>query len=165
MILNLSMCTAAGFCSDPCLFLGIMIRQLCSYLTTCSVYLNASTIFQSNDRNRMSEQLTEEAEKYFEDFISNVEDTDLSSFDGERSDASSTLGVRKTRDPILHSGETETFQITAGSNLLPVEMDGVILPWLQWDASNDGSLLQSNNNRVLPVTPKSLMRDAAQVIF
>ncbi|XP_057465144.1 uncharacterized protein LOC130754884 [Actinidia eriantha] len=117
---------------------------------------------RSNDRNKLSKRLTEEAEKYFEDFISNVEDTDLSSFDGERSDASSTLGVRKTRDPILHSGETETFQITAGSNSLPVEMDGVILPWLQWDASNDGSLLPSNNNRVLPVTPKSLMQDAAQ---
>ena len=113
----------------------------------------------------MSKRLTEEAEKYFEDFISNVEDTDLSSFDGERSDASSTLGVRKARDPILHSGETETFQITAGSNSLPVEMDGVILPWLKWDASNDGSLLPSSHNRVLPVTPKSLMRDAAQVIF
>ena len=130
------------------------------------VYSNAFTHFQrSNDRNKVSKRLTEEAEKYFEDFISNVEDTDLSSFDGERSDASSTLGVRKARDPILHSGETETFQITAGSNLLPVEMDGVTLPWLQWDASYDGSLLQSNNNRVLPVTPKSLMRDAAQVIF
>ncbi|XP_057488785.1 uncharacterized protein LOC130774733 isoform X2 [Actinidia eriantha] len=117
---------------------------------------------RSNDRNKMSTRLTEEAEKYFEDFISNVEDTDLSSFDGERSDASSTLGVRKTRDPILHSGKTETFQITAGSNSLPVEMDGVILPWLKWDASNDGSLLPSNHNRVLPLTPKSLMRDVAQ---
>ncbi|XP_057472445.1 uncharacterized protein LOC130761021 [Actinidia eriantha] len=117
---------------------------------------------RSNDRNKLSKRLTEEAEKYFEDFIANVEDTDLSSFDGERSDASSTLGVRKTRDPILHSGETETFQITAGSNSLPVEMDGIILPWLKWDASNDGSLLPSNHNRVLPVTLKSLMRDAAQ---
>ncbi|PSR96755.1 Sister chromatid cohesion protein PDS5 B like [Actinidia chinensis var. chinensis] len=117
---------------------------------------------RSHDRNKLSKRLTEEAEKYFEDFISNVEDTDLSSFDGERSDASSTLGVRKTRDPILHSGETETFQITAGSNSLPVEMDGVILPWLKWDASNDGSFLPSNHNRVLPVRLKSLMRDAAQ---
>ncbi|GFZ11949.1 hypothetical protein Acr_23g0003340 [Actinidia rufa] len=120
---------------------------------------------RSNDRNKLSNRLTEEAEKYFEDFISNVEDTDLSSFDGERSGASSTLGVRKTRDPILHSGETETFQITTGSNSLPVETDGVILPWLKWDASNDDSLLPSNHNRVLPVTLKSLMWDAAQANY
>ena len=163
MILNLSMCTAAGFCSDPCLFLGIMIRQLCSYLTTCSVYLNASTIFQSNDRNRMSEQLTEEAEKYFEDFFSNVEDTDISSFDGERSDASSTLGVIKTRDSVLHFEQAETFQSPAGSNNCPVEMDGVILPWLQWETGNDGSPLPSKNKREFPVTPKSILWDAAQV--
>ncbi|KAG8094774.1 hypothetical protein GUJ93_ZPchr0012g20917 [Zizania palustris] len=45
---------------------------------------------RSNDRAKMSRRLTEEAEKYFEDFLSNVEDTDLSSFDGERSDTSSS---------------------------------------------------------------------------
>jgi hypothetical protein len=38
----------------------------------------------------MSKRLTEEAEQYFEDFLSNVEDTDFSSFDGERSDTSSS---------------------------------------------------------------------------
>ncbi|KAG9153622.1 hypothetical protein Leryth_008555 [Lithospermum erythrorhizon] len=39
---------------------------------------------RSNDRTRMSSKLVEEAEKYFVDFISNVEDTDISSFDGEK---------------------------------------------------------------------------------
>ncbi|KAI8032785.1 hypothetical protein LOK49_LG01G04249 [Camellia lanceoleosa] len=95
----------------------------------CSINFNASTICQrSNDRNKVSKRLTEEAEKYFEDFISNVEDIDISSFDGERSDASSTLGVAKTRDAVSHSRETETIYNIAGSNSLPVEMDGVILP-------------------------------------
>ncbi|XP_057480502.1 uncharacterized protein LOC130767609 isoform X1 [Actinidia eriantha] len=117
---------------------------------------------RSNDRNRMSERLTEEAEKYFEDFISNVEDTDISSFDGERSDASSTLGVIKTRDSVLHFEQAETFQNPAGSNNCPVEMDGVILPWLQWETGNDSSPLPSKNKRELPVTPKSILWDAAQ---
>ncbi|KAL7161783.1 hypothetical protein ACSBR2_042289 [Camellia fascicularis] len=117
---------------------------------------------RSNDRNKVSKQLTEEAEKYFEDFISNVEDTDISSFDGERSDASSTLGVTKTRDAVSHSRETETFHSTAESNSPPVEMDGVILPWLQWETTNDGSPLPSNNKRELPVTPKSISWDANQ---
>ncbi|GMP42228.1 hypothetical protein CsSME_00012043 [Camellia sinensis var. sinensis] len=130
----------------------------------CSIKFNASTICQrSNDRKKVSKRLTEEAEKYFEDFISNVEDTDISSFDGERSDASSTLGVTKARDAVSHSRETETMYNTSGSNSLPVEMDGVILPWLQWETANDGSPLPSKNKRELPVTPKSILWDATQV--
>ncbi|KAF5957336.1 hypothetical protein HYC85_004561 [Camellia sinensis] len=118
---------------------------------------------RSNDKNRVSKRLTEEAEKYFEDFISNVEDTDLSSYDGERSDASSTLRVTKTRDAVLHSGETETFRTQTRSNYPPVEiMDGVILPWLQWETCNDGSALPSKNKRELPVTPQSISWDADQ---
>lgn len=109
-----------------------------------------------NDRNRLSKRLSEEAEIYFEDFISNVEDTDFSSFDGERSDTSSTLGVTKTRDAVFQTGETETFRSPAGSNSRPDEMDGVNLPWLQWETS------PSKEKRVLPVTPKSIVWDAAQ---
>ncbi|XP_028095777.1 cyclin-D3-1-like, partial [Camellia sinensis] len=52
---------------------------------------------------------------------------------------------------------------TSGSNSLPVEMDGVILPWLQWETANDGSPLPSKNKRELPVTPKSILWDATQV--
>lgn len=107
---------------------------------------------RSNDRSRMSERLTEEAEKYFEDFISNVEDTDISSLDGERSDTSSTLGG---------IAKTETFQRPVISKSQPVEMDGVVLPWLQWETSNDSSPL-SLKNKELTSTPKSNLWDAAQ---
>ncbi|KAA8540711.1 hypothetical protein F0562_024370 [Nyssa sinensis] len=120
---------------------------------------------RSNDRNRLSKRLTEEAEKYLEDFISNVEDTDISSFDGERSDGSSTLGViTKPRDAAAHCAETETFQCPATSNSLPTEIDGVILPWLQWETSNDGSLPCKNKIQP-PVTPKTISWDAAQEVI
>ncbi|KAF8414331.1 hypothetical protein HHK36_002332 [Tetracentron sinense] len=118
---------------------------------------------RSNDRSRMSTRLTEEAEKYFEDFISNVEDTDMSSFDGERSDASSTLGgTRKSRDPIMHSEEKENFQTPSRPTSLSVEMDGVVLPWLQWETSNDGSPLSSKSKKEVPLTPQRNSSDAAQ---
>ncbi|KAJ6977673.1 hypothetical protein D5086_023522 [Populus alba] len=107
---------------------------------------------RSNDKSRMSKRLTEEAEKYFEDFILNVEDTDISSLDGERSDTSSTLGgITKT----------DTFRSPVISKSRPVEMDGVALPWLQWETSNDASPL-SIKNKELPSTPKSNLWDAVQ---
>lgn len=104
----------------------------------------------------MSKRLTEEAEKYFEDFLSNVEDTDISSFDGERSDASSSLGgITKPRGTATSYGEIETSQNPAGYSSLPVEMEGVNLPWLQWETSNDGS----------PILSKNKMNPSAQVII
>ena len=124
-------------------------------------------LFQrSNDRNGMSKRLIEEAEKYFEDFISNVEDTDISSFDGEKSDASSTLGgITKPRDAATH-GEIQPYHSPlSGSNSLPVEMDGVILPWLQWETSNIGSPLPGKSRTPIPVTPKTLLWDETQVTF
>ncbi|XP_052184074.1 uncharacterized protein LOC127796061 isoform X2 [Diospyros lotus] len=117
---------------------------------------------RSNDKNRVSTKLAEEAEKYLEDFISNVEDTDISSFDGERSDTSSTLGAVRTRETSLYSAESENFQSPAGSNSLPVEMEGVILPWLKWETSNDSSPFPSKNKKELPVTPKNRFWDALQ---
>ena len=102
----------------------------------------------------MSKRLNEEAEKYFEDFISNVEDTDISSLDGERSDTSSTLGgITKP----------ETFRSPVIPQSRPIEMDGVALPWLQWETSNDVSPL-SIKNKELTSTPKSNLWDAVQVI-
>ncbi|XP_028093025.1 dentin sialophosphoprotein-like isoform X3 [Camellia sinensis] len=142
--------------------LSKIVKELLPDPKSSTIVDKPSRARKSNDRNKVSKRLTEEAEKYFEDFISNVEDTDISSFDGERSDASSTLGVTKTRDAVSHSRETETFHSTAGSNSLPVEMDGVILPWLQWETTNDGSPLPSKNKRELPVTPKSILWDANQ---
>ncbi|CAD6339038.1 unnamed protein product [Miscanthus lutarioriparius] len=85
---------------------------------------------RSNDRSRMSKRLTEEAEQYFEDFLSNVEDTDFSSFDGERSDSSSAR-----KDLLLHA-MTET-PVGLPKVTLPAEADGVVLPWLQWETTND----------------------------
>lgn len=102
----------------------------------------------------MSTCLTEEAEKYIEDFISNVEDTDISSIDGERSDTSSTLGgIMKT----------ETFQTPPISKPFPLETDGVVLPWLQWETTNDASPQSHKNNITHPrATPN---RDVSKVTF
>jgi hypothetical protein len=78
----------------------------------------------------MSKRLTEEAEQYFEDFLSNVEDTDFSSFDGEKSDTSST------RKDALHHAMTET-PVAIPTVASHAEADGVVLPWLQWETTND----------------------------
>ncbi|XP_047952263.1 uncharacterized protein LOC125197541 isoform X3 [Salvia hispanica] len=112
---------------------------------------------RSSDRSRMSERLIEDAERYFEDFISNIEDTDLSSFDGERSDGSSTLGgMVKGRE--FRIGEAETCRTPARPTSRPGEMDGVILPWLQWETSHDGS--PGGKTKVqTPMTPRSVQRD------
>ncbi|XP_051148205.1 uncharacterized protein LOC127263214 [Andrographis paniculata] len=103
---------------------------------------------RSSDRHRMSRRLTEEAEKYLEDFISNVEDTDMSSFDGERSDGTSTIeGSRMPKDPYKSS--------TAAAISCPGETDGVVFPWLQWETIHDAS--PSTNSKIeIPVTPKLL---------
>ncbi|KAJ0795081.1 hypothetical protein HanPI659440_Chr04g0146421 [Helianthus annuus] len=102
---------------------------------------------RSNDRNRVSKRLNEEAEKYFEDFISNVEDTDFSSFDGERSDTSSSLvgSTVKQRDGSLPTQNGDVISI-------PVEMEGINLPWLKWD----------DNVGVSPSTPKTKLWDPSQ---
>lgn len=71
--------------------------------------------------------LTDEAEQYIEEFISNIEDTDFSSFEDERSESSSSFGVMKS----------QTSQSATIPNRVPVEMDGVMLPWLQWDTPDD----------------------------
>lgn len=104
----------------------------------------------------MSKRLTEEAERYIEDFISNVEDTDISSIDGERSDTSSSIGgITKV----------EIYQNPAMSTPLPAAMDGVALPWLQWETSNDATPIGSKNRNEPPATPKILSWDTAQVII
>lgn len=105
----------------------------------------------------MSKRLTEEAERYIEDFISNVEDTDISSVDGERSDTSSSLGG-------IMKGEN--FQGPAMSTPPPpVFMDGVVLPWLQWETCNDATPIGYRNKAESPVTPKYFSWGASQVIF
>ncbi|CAH9135847.1 unnamed protein product [Cuscuta epithymum] len=116
---------------------------------------------KSNDPGTLSRQLTDEAEKYFEDFITNVEDTDISSFDGERSDGSSTLGgMMKAWDGITDM-EPRAYQIQEGSNIHRGEMDGVNLPWLRWETSNDGSSSGKAELRT-PLSRKLVIWDAKQ---
>ncbi|KAI6675463.1 hypothetical protein NL676_003369 [Syzygium grande] len=110
---------------------------------------------RSNDKSRMSNNLAVEAEKYIQDFISNVEDTDISSLDGERSDTSSTLGGTTKLD---------TFQTPAKSMPLPIEMDGVVLPWLQWETSNEVSPLSNKKKMQSPMASRAGMLDAAQEV-
>ncbi|KAI3463644.1 hypothetical protein Pfo_020307 [Paulownia fortunei] len=135
-----------------------MVEELPNSRTSAVAEKPSRARKRSSDRSRMSKRLIEEAERYFEDFICNVEDTDISSFDGERSDGSSTLGGKmKERDAAIR--EAETYKTPAGSTSRPVEMDGVILPWLQWETSHDGSLSGVNKAQT-PVTPKALQRDS-----
>lgn len=115
---------------------------------------------RSNDRNRSSKQLAEEADKIIEDFISSVEETDFSSFDGERSDTSSVLGG--TIKKITQYGDFEAFKSSLRSDLLPWEMDGVVLPWLKWETSNDVTPLLRSDNKQCPETPKTVLRDAME---
>ncbi|XP_073018181.1 uncharacterized protein [Primulina eburnea] len=105
---------------------------------------------RSSDRNWMSKQLSEEAERYFEGFISNV-DTDISSLDGERSDGGSTLGGKERDAAINRNGPYST----VGSISSPMEMDGVNLPWLLWETGHDASH-SGKNKAQTPVTPKIL---------
>ncbi|KAG8638727.1 uncharacterized protein LOC110599895 isoform X1 [Manihot esculenta] len=107
---------------------------------------------KSSDRSRMSNQLTEEAERYIEGFISNFEDTDVSSLDGERSDTSSSLGGMS---------KMLTFQSPVLSKSIPVEMDGIVLPWLQWETSNDASPLSSKTSESV-ATPTTNLWEATQ---
>ncbi|XP_009409856.2 uncharacterized protein LOC103992027 [Musa acuminata AAA Group] len=112
---------------------------------------------RNHDRTRMSKHLTEEAEKYFEDFLFNVEDTDISSFDGERSDTSSNI-----RDPGLHNSAAETHESVPGAAAGPVDKDGVLLPWLKWETSSGpspckskaGFPVSSGNNLSAAALPK-----------
>ncbi|KAG8476962.1 hypothetical protein CXB51_030082 [Gossypium anomalum] len=110
--------------------LSKIVKELLSEPKNSIVEKSSRARKKSHDQNTMSKQLTKEAERYIEDFISNVEDTDISSLDGDRSDTNSSIrGITKT--PNLQS--------PAVFKSVPVEMDGVMLPWLQWETSNDAS--------------------------
>lgn len=71
--------------------------------------------------------LTDEAEQFIDEFISNIEDTDFSSFEDEKSESSSSFGLIKSQNS----------QGTTVPKSVPVEMDGVMLPWLQWEMPDD----------------------------
>lgn len=92
--------------------------------------------------------LSKEAAQHFEDFISNVEDTDLSSFDEEKSDTSSTIGGSiKSRELLVLSALAETQDSLKILTPPTSKNDGVILPWLQWETNGDNVSSISNNNK------------------
>ncbi|XP_073037241.1 uncharacterized protein [Primulina eburnea] len=109
---------------------------------------------RSSDRNCMSKRLSEEAERYFEGFTSNV-DTDISSLDGEQSDGSSTLGGKDRGTAINRNGPYSTVSSISS----PIIIDDVSLPWLLWETSHDASLTGKNKAQT-PVTPKILNLDS-----
>ncbi|KMZ76486.1 hypothetical protein ZOSMA_101G00700 [Zostera marina] len=103
---------------------------------------------RSSDRTGISMALSKEAAQHFEDFISNVEDTDLSSFDEEKSDTSSTIGGSiKSRELLVLSALAETQDSLKILTPPTSKNDGVILPWLQWETNGDNVSSISNNNK------------------
>lgn len=111
----------------------------------------------------MPKELEEDVDKIIEEFISSVEETDISSFDGERSDTSSIFGGAVK--PMLQYGDTESFKSPQRSNLLPGEMDGVVLPWLKWETGNDGTPHLVNDNKQHPITPKTVLHGTQEVMY
>lgn len=131
-----------------------IVKELSDTRTSAVDEQHSQARKRSSDKNWMSKRLSEEAERYFEGFISNV-DTDISSLDGERSDGSMTLG-RKERDAAINRNGPYS---TAGPVSSPIEMDGVNLPWLLWETSHDASH-SGKNKAQTPVTPKILHWDS-----
>ncbi|XP_021736300.1 uncharacterized protein LOC110702864 [Chenopodium quinoa] len=107
---------------------------------------------RSTDTTRMPKQLVEEADKIIDEFISSVEETDISSFDGERSDTSSVFG-----------GAVKPFKSPMRSDLLPGEMDGVVLPWLKWETGDDGTTLLGSDNKQHPKTPTTVLQGSQEM--
>ncbi|XP_028766159.1 uncharacterized protein LOC114724059 [Neltuma alba] len=126
--------------------LSEVFKELCPHSKSIAMQKPSSARKRSSDRRGMSKRLTEEAERYIEDFISNVEDTDISSLDGERSDTSSSIGGLRSREAF-----------NGPQMLRNVETDGVVLPWLQWETSNEASPASRNKMRVstTPTTASS----------
>ncbi|XP_021759340.1 micronuclear linker histone polyprotein-like [Chenopodium quinoa] len=116
---------------------------------------------RSTDTIRMPKQLVEEADKIIDEFISSVEETDISSFDGERSDTSSVFGGAVK--PTWQYGDTESFKSPMRSDLLPGEMDGVVLPWLKWETGDDGTPLLGSYDKQHPTTPTTVLQGSQEM--
>ncbi|XP_074278714.1 uncharacterized protein LOC141602308 isoform X1 [Silene latifolia] len=116
---------------------------------------------RSSDRIKASKQLAEEdANKIMEDFISSVEETDFSSFDGERSDTSSIIGG--AINPMMHYGHIESFKSPLRFDLYAGDMNDVKFPWLEWETGDDGTPLPRNEIKQHPATPKTVLQDALE---
>ncbi|KAL2900726.1 MKL/myocardin-like protein 1 [Bienertia sinuspersici] len=73
-----------------------------------------------------------------------VDETDVSSFDGERSDTSSIMGGLVK--PTLRYGDTESFKSP-------------------WETSDDGAPLLGDDNKQNPTTPKTALQDTSEKSF
>ncbi|KAH9603785.1 hypothetical protein KSS87_018811, partial [Heliosperma pusillum] len=113
---------------------------------------------RSTDRTRVSRQVVEEAEKIIEDFISSVEETDISSFDGERSDTSSIVG---TIQPMMQHRDIESFRSPMRSDFRSCEMDGQAISLLKW-GTGDSRLLIGDDMKQHPATPKTVLLDGLE---
>ncbi|KAI0519516.1 hypothetical protein KFK09_006965 [Dendrobium nobile] len=111
---------------------------------------------RSKDKLSMSKHLMEEAEKHIDEFLSNIEDADISSFDGDRSDTSSTIGGNsKCRDPVTYNTIEEIHENLVSPAASPVDSEGILLPWLHLETSNEGSSCPCKNNSSLTMNTES----------
>ncbi|XP_074316556.1 uncharacterized protein LOC141652852 isoform X2 [Silene latifolia] len=114
---------------------------------------------RSTDRTRVPRQVFEEAEQIIEDFISSVEESDISSFDGERSDTSSVVGW--TIQPMMQHRDIESFRNPVRTDFCSREMDGPALPSLKWGMGASPPLI-GDDIKQHPATPKTVLLDGLE---
>ncbi|PKU84983.1 uncharacterized protein LOC110100472 isoform X2 [Dendrobium catenatum] len=109
--------------------------------SACMARTHSCVRRRSKDKLSISKHLMEEAEKHIDEFLSNIEDADISSFDGDRSDTSSTIGGNsKCRDPVTYNTIEEIHENLVSPAASPVDdSEGILLPWLHLETSNEGS--------------------------
>ncbi|XP_028548769.1 uncharacterized protein LOC110100472 isoform X3 [Dendrobium catenatum] len=108
--------------------------------SACMARTHSCVRRRSKDKLSISKHLMEEAEKHIDEFLSNIEDADISSFDGDRSDTSSTIGGNsKCRDPVTYNTIEEIHENLVSPAASPVDdSEGILLPWLHLETSNEG---------------------------
>eukprot|EP01018_Ginkgo_biloba_P025716 Gb_30785 [translate_table: standard] len=126
----------------------------------------------SADRKKESKCLNEEAQKYFDEFvsISKIEDSEISSFEEEQNEAP-THGVKTEANRSCYGLIQE---ITKMENAkcsciiqkapLPAETDGVVLPWLQWETNTDNHPQFSRINSETVMTAKNTQQNNAEEV-
>ncbi|KAK8935312.1 hypothetical protein KSP39_PZI013981 [Platanthera zijinensis] len=110
---------------------------------------------RSREKMNMPKFLIDEDEKHIEVFLSNIEDADISSsFDGDRSDTSSTFWENsKFRDPVSYNAieEIHENQMRPAAVSSVSSDEGILLPWLHMETSNEDSSSPCQNISSLPV--------------
>eukprot|EP01018_Ginkgo_biloba_P038072 Gb_29037 [translate_table: standard] len=109
----------------------------------------------STERQQMSKCLTEEAQNYFDEFVSlsNLEDSEISSSE-EVQNSSPAHGIRAEENGSCEGSISDiSYNNSADSSTytqripVPQETDGVVLPWLKWEA---------NSHNVTPINRKKV---------